>query len=503
MKKIRYPRLAYNKTTLIGLMIFLVTMLTFLILLFMELAAGSSNPYVGIFVYMVLPPVALFGLLLIPIGMWRRFKVLQSSDRPDTARFPYVDLNRATHRRTALLLLVVALLYSGLAAVGSFQAYHHSESVEFCGATCHVPMKPEYTTYQLSSHARVACTACHVGEGVGWYAKSKLSGAYQVYASAFDKFPRPIPTPIKDLRPARETCERCHWPEKDSGGQQRLITHYMYDEENTEWPINLLVKTGGGDPETGQPEGIHWHMNTAVETEYIARDPQRQDIPWIRVTERETGRVTVYQDEDDPLTEEEIAAGPVRRMDCMDCHNRPSHKFRSPDFAVDRALLTGRIPRDLPEIKRVAVEATAAHYETEEEAHREIAARIPGFYRKEYPDVSVARRVDIEKAVVATQTLFSQILFPEMKVRWTDYPDNIGHFIEPGCFRCHTPTKVSEEGWTITQDCNVCHSILSQGSEDRFEMASSPEGLEFVHPEDIDEEWRETGCFECHEGTQP
>jgi hypothetical protein len=463
-----------------------------------------QNPYAGIFIHMVLPPIALVGLLLVPIGMLRQARILREKGIAGVQKWPHLDLNRPTHRRGVGLLLIASLLYVALSAVGSYQAYHHTESVAFCGMTCHSVMKPEYTAYQLSSHARVACTACHVGEGASWYAKSKLAGAYQVYATTFDKYPRPIGTPIKNLRPAQETCERCHWPERFYGAQQRQFNHYMYDEENTHWPINMLIKTGGGDPKTGQTAGIHWHMNIGVKVEYIARDARRQDIPWIRVTELATGRVTTYQDQEEPLSEEEIAATTPRIMDCMDCHNRPSHKFNSPDHGVDLALLTGQIPADLPEVKRAAVEAIAADgYETEEQALQAIAATMRDFYDEDYPEVLHDRSSDLQQAILGAQRVFSQSIFPEMKVRWDAYPDNIGHFINPGCFRCHDGNKVSAEGWVINPDCRTCHTILAQGSGERAQMASSAEGLEFVHPEDIDDEWRETACSECHEGTQP
>ncbi|HEU4928334.1 MAG TPA: cytochrome C, partial [Candidatus Krumholzibacteria bacterium] len=271
---------------------------------------------------------------------------------------------------------------------------------------------------------------------------------------------------------------------------------------NTHWPINLLIKTGGGDPKTGQTAGIHWHMNIGVQVEYVARDEHRQDIPWIRVTDRVTGRVTVYQDQTSPLSAEELAAATVRKMDCIDCHNRPSHKFNSPDNAIDRAILTGSIDPSLPEIKRVAVEAMQSPYETKDEAFRAIATKIPDFYRQNHPEILAQKRVAIDEAVLATQYQFSQNIFPEMKVRWEGYPDNIGHFIFPGCMRCHDGNKVSDDGWTITRDCTSCHSILRQGHADSTQVAAMEAGLEFVHP-DGGEDWRDTNCHECHTGTQP
>jgi nitrate/TMAO reductase-like tetraheme cytochrome c subunit len=484
-----------------GLVLALITALTILFFLLARSGSGHSNPYLGLFVYMILPPFLLIGLLLVPVGMARQWKRVRAG-LGELPKRPKIDFNNRTHRNAFGIFIAGGLIYGGLSAVGAYQAFHHTESVAFCGETCHTVMKPEHVAYQNSPHARVLCSACHVGEGAGWYAKSKLSGAYQVYAAAFNKYPRPIPTPIKNLRPAQETCERCHWPEKFFGAQQRQLNHYMYDEENTYWPIDMLIKTGGGDPKTGQTAGIHWHMNIGMRVEYIARDEQRQDIPWIRVTDRGTGRVTTYQDEDDPLTEEEILAGPRRLMDCMDCHNRPSHKFRSPEYGVDLAILTGRIDRGLPSIKRVAVEAMAKVYETEAAAMRGIASEIPDYYRSNHPDLFQEKRVAIDEAVVAVQEQFSQSIFPEMKVRWENYPDNIGHMIFPGCMRCHNGAKVSEEGWVITRDCRTCHTILSQGSGDRLEMATSRDGLEFTHP-DGDDDWRDTGCYECHMGTEP
>jgi len=387
--------------------------------------------------------------------------------------------------------------------VGSYQAYHYTESNEFCGQTCHRVMHPEFTAYQNSSHARVKCVDCHIGSGAGWYAKSKLSGAYQVYATLADKYPVPIPTPIKNLRPAQETCEQCHWPKRFFGAQQRQFNHYMYDEANTYWPINMLIKTGGGDPKTGQTSGIHWHMNIGVRVEYVARDTRRQDIPWVRVSDRVTGRVTVYEDTENPLSREELQRAEIRVMDCMDCHNRPSHNYYSPDHQIDLALLTGRIDRDIPEIKRVAVEAMAQEFDSEEAAIEGIANYMTQIYREKRPELYVRQRAAIDAAIVSTQEAYGRSIFPTMKVKWSEYPDDIGHFIYPGCMRCHDARHRSAEGLQLTRECNACHAILSQGSGGRAQLSTTQAGLEFEHPEDIGEAWREVGCFACHGGVRP
>jgi hypothetical protein len=501
-KRIRLPKLAYNALSIAGAAIALVSGVTLAFFLVLIATIGEANPYIGIFVYLVLPAVLAIGVALVPIGMLRKRRRIRRHVEEPALQWPTLDLNRSTHRNALIVLLFGIGFLTLVSVVGGYQAYHFTESVEFCGTTCHTVMKPEHTAYGNSAHARVACAACHVGAGAGWYAKSKLSGAYQVYAAAFDKFPRPIPTPIKNLRPAQETCEQCHWPEKFFGAQQRQFNHYMYDEKNTHWAINLLIKTGGGDPKTGQTAGIHWHMNIGMAVEYIARDERRQEIPWVRVTDRATGRVTVYQDSESPLSEEDLKAAVIRRMDCIDCHNRPSHQFHSPDYAVDKAILTGQVDPSLPEIKRAAVEAMQKEYETEDEAHRAIAASIPAFYHDRYPEVFKERRTAIDAAVLAVQRQFSDNIFPEMKVRWEDYPDNIGHFIYPGCMRCHDGKKVSAEGWVITRECTSCHVILRQGDANSTEIAQTEDGLEFRHPAGGDD-WRNANCNECHSGTQP
>jgi hypothetical protein len=503
MRRIRLPRLAYNWITAVGIIIASVVILLMTFLYIIDLFASETNPYVGIFLYMALPPFMVLGFILIPIGMFRKWLKMRKGLAETHTNWPTIDLNYKSHRNAALLFVMVLGVLLVIGAFISYEAYHFTESVTFCGKTCHTVMKPEYVAYQNSPHARVACVECHVGAGADWYAKSKLSGLYQVYAVMSDKFPRPIPTPIENLRPARETCEKCHWPGKFYGAQQRLFDHYMYDETNSYWPINMLVKTGGGDPKSGPMSGIHWHTFISHKIEYIARDKGAQDIPWVRSTDLKTGRVSIYQNTEEPLTPEELDSAEVRVLDCMDCHNRPSHIYNSPDRAIDAMLQIDRIDKTLPEIKRVAVEAMAAEYETEDSALHGIANHIIDFYMNEYPDVYGSKRAKIDQAVLETQLQFSQNIFPEMKVRWENYPDNIGHFYTSGCMRCHEGNHSSEDGETLTTDCYSCHIILAQGSGDRAEMATTPEGLPFIHPEDIDEAWKEMGCYECHTGTQP
>jgi hypothetical protein len=281
----KLPRLVYNRISFVGAVIASLSLLMFIFLFILHTVSDTARvPYAGLVIFVVVPTFLLFGLILIPIGMffeWRHWKRTGVRSIPT---FPRIDLNNPRHLNAAFIFVVGSILLLFLSAFGSYQAYEYTDSVSFCGRLCHEVMQPEYVAYQNSPHARVACVDCHVGPGANWYVRSKLSGSYQVYATLFNKYPEPIPTPIENLRPAQQTCEQCHWPEQFFGGQQKKFVHFLPDEQNSRWEINMLIKTGGGSPETGQTEGIHWHMNIANRVEYIASDEKRQVIPWVKIT---------------------------------------------------------------------------------------------------------------------------------------------------------------------------------------------------------------------------
>jgi hypothetical protein len=503
MAKRRFPPLLYNHVSAAGVILAVASTVVLLLLFAIGWTAAHDNPYFGIFLFMVVPPFLILGLALIPLGMLLQWRRARRGDAPEARRWPHVDLAIPSHRNAAVVFLLGTLAFVVISAFGSYNAYHYSESVSFCGTTCHEVMEPEYVTYTNSPHARVACTACHVGPGADWFVRSKLSGAYQIYATLADRHPRPIPTPIESLRPAQVTCEQCHWPERAFGAQQRELHHFLYDDESSHWPIEMLIKTGGGDPATGQTSGIHWHMNIGVEVHYIARDERRLDIPWVQVYDRRTGRTTVYQSQQAPLSAEEIARATPRLMDCMDCHNRPTHIFRSPDRAIDEALLMREIDGSIPAIKRVAVALLAGDYASVDEAHRQIAEGIEQVYQNEHPEFYAAHQQTIQHAVAAVQRAYSRNFFPTMRASWAVYPSHAGHMESIGCMRCHGGDHASEEGEVVTTSCTACHTILTQGTGEMRQVASSPDGLEFLHPEDIGDAWQDMGCWECHSGTRP
>jgi nitrate/TMAO reductase-like tetraheme cytochrome c subunit len=485
-----------NWVTLIGTALALISLFSILFLLLADLLGGGGKPYFGIFAYVVFPVILSLGLFLIPIGIFaerRRRRRLAPDEIPP---LPRIDLNRPDHLRLFLLFIGFGLFFLLLSGVGSYQAYQFSDSVTFCGLVCHSVMKPEYTAYQASPHARVPCVECHVGPGATWYVRSKLSGSYQLYAVTFNRYPRPISSPIKSLRPAQETCEHCHWPEKFWGDRFKVITHFGSDERNTRRQIQMLIRTGGGSPATGLTSGIHWHMNIRNEVWYIATDPHRQEIPWVRVKDMQ-GRVTEYIAEDSPLTPEEIERAEKRRMDCIDCHNRPSHVFLPPNQGVDQSLLSGRIDSSLPFIKRKAVEVLARPYSTTEQAREGIATELDSYYLTNHPSVYSGMRDRIKAAISEVQRIYQTNFFPEMKVDWRTHPNNIGHLYSLGCYRCHDDRHVSREGKILRKDCGICHLILEQ--EEGGKPVAGVKEKGFRHPVEIGN-LGEVICSDCHTG---
>ncbi len=485
-----------NPTSRIGIAISVVALFLSVFFLILDFLGGATNPYTGILTFFVFPGILFAGIVITIVGAILERRNRRLRQPAAVPRFPVVDLNDPSRRRHFIWVAAFFILFFLLSSVGGYRAYHFSDSVTFCGKACHEVMEPEFTTYSNSPHARVACVACHIGPGADWFVRSKLSGMYQVYATTFDKYPRPIPTPIENLRPAQETCEQCHWPKQFFGAVQKENRHYLMDEENTPWTIQLLIKVGGGDPTFGKVGGIHWHMSIENKIEYVATDDQRQNIAWVRKTD-ENGTVTIYESVEEPL-ENPPEAYEIRTMDCIDCHNRPTHIFRSPREAINVALQTRRIDRDLPYVKMKGVELLAEQYGSTDEARRAIADGLNAFYKAEYPQIYEQKKAAIGDAVEELSRIYRNNFFPAMNSRWDIYPDNVGHLIWKGCFRCHNGNHLSEAEQSISKDCNACHIIISQGTEE--ETAVSLAGLEFRHPVDIGEAWREMACHECHTG---
>src|SRR5512136_252604 len=270
-----------NRLTEAGAAIAALAALFFISFQVIETLSPTSNPYSGLWTFMVLPALLVVGLILIPAGYLRERNRRRRiyPDIKDWPKLPHFDPNNPGHRKAFAVVAFGTMLVIPLIAISSYQGYHYTESTGFCGQVCHTVMEPEHTSYLGSPHARVSCASCHIGPGASWYVKSKISGVRQVIAVNLNTFSRPIHTPIKDLRPAKETCEQCHWPAKFFGAQLRTRVHFASDEKNTRREIRVLVKTGGADSSMGPASGIHWHMALSQKIEYVASDAQRQVIP--------------------------------------------------------------------------------------------------------------------------------------------------------------------------------------------------------------------------------
>lgn len=477
------PRFGFfrNWLSLAGIVLSMGSLFCFMLLFLLDSLSHFANPYIGVLTYLVSPSFLFLGIVMSVTGIvWRRWR--EKKTHGLVPKFQ-IDLGRQRDRRILGVFLGGSAGFLLVSAVLSYQTYHYTESVQFCGQACHTVMKPELVTYSHGPHARVACVECHIGPGATWFVKAKISGTYQVYAVAFDKYPRPVPTPIKNLRPAQETCEQCHWPKKFVGNLDKTFNYFLADETNTPFTVRLLMKVGGGDPTHGPVGGIHWHMNVGNKVQYLATDGARQKIPWVRVIDSR-GAVSDYRTTGftNAVNEAEI-----RTMDCMDCHNRPAHTYQSPNDAVNLAISLGHIDRCLPWIKSNAVYALTRKYTNETQAVRGIATLLADRYRGD------AR---IRPAIDAVQEIYTNNFFAEMNASWDKYPNNIGHKDWMGCFRCHDGMHKTADGRAIkADDCNACHTILAQGSGAELNLLSAT-GQKFKHPGDeVD-----GACNDCHTG---
>jgi NapC/NirT cytochrome c family, N-terminal region len=447
--RIDLPAMVRNPISLIGAAITTAMAIVFFALLGLELTGQLRNPYLGLLLFVAVPAVFIFGLILIPVGAWsQRRRVLAGEADAD---WPVVDLRLPRTRSVIFgvaLLTCVNLVIVSLAAYGTV---HHMESAEFCGTTCHTTMEPEWKAHQVSPHAKVACVNCHVGPGAEALVESKIAGTRQLWQLFTNNVPTPVPAPVHNMRPARETCQVCHWAEKLHDDKLKVIREYADDEKSSETVTRLQLHVGGGRADLGAGGGIHWHMNIANQIEFISTDPQRQIIPWVKLTDR-NGNTREYAI--DGVTPEQLARGERRTMDCIDCHNRPAHTFEpAPERAVDVAIAAGRLPRTLPFARREAVAALKDEYPSGEAARAGIDVRLRTAFTAQSADPALA------PFIAGVQEIYGRNVFPAMKVKWGTYPNHLGHVFFNGCFRCHDDNHKSPDGRVIKQDCESCHAM--------------------------------------------
>ncbi len=444
-----------HPVSVVGAWLTTLSAFTFLFVFLIDLFGLHHNPYFGLVFFLLLPVLFVLGLLLIPLGIVLERRRAHKGLEP--RRLPRIDLNDPVHQRTIVVVLALTIVNVLIVSLAAYRGVEYMDSTQFCGQVCHTVMEPEFVAHRDGPHSRVACVDCHIGSGAPWFVKSKIDGTRQVFAVMFNTYSRPIASPVYDLRPARDTCEHCHWPEKFHGDRVMVVPSFSSDERNTASPTRLVMHVGGGLPQLGRPAGIHWHTNPQNQVEYVATDTKRQEIPYVRLTDA-SGTVREYRT--DAGSDDKIAGLERRRMDCVDCHNRPTHNFfATPERAVDEALARGAIATALPFARREAVAALKATYPDRASAEAEIAKRLRAFYAENDPPGMQPAAADLDQAVRTTQFLYARSVFPAMKVTWGTHLNNIGHVDSPGCFRCHDDQHKAADGRNIRQDCELCHEI--------------------------------------------
>ncbi len=489
-----------NPMSYAGQVIIIVGLLLILAALAWQLSVGPGSPYLGILAFVVFPGIVFIGIFLFLWGGRRESARRRKDPTRVSAAYPRLDLNDPHLRRRFTVVIVVFISGLALLAFVAYNAFLFTESVTFCADICHSVMEPEGVSHTISPHARVGCVACHVGTGASWYVRSKLSGVRQLFAVTFNTYPRPIPTPVANLRPARDTCEECHWPQAFLGTITRTLPDYQLDAVNSLQYFTLGLKVGGGlNP--AQTGGIHWHVDPSVEVSFVAADEKLQVVPWVRV-KRHDGTVDTYVSQDTTATAADLARETQHLMDCLDCHNRATHQFGDPDDLLDDALAGGMLPADLPSLKRVSLQALTARYATEEEARRRIPETIQSFYRTQYPSVAAASAAQIRQATEQVTFIWTHHVFPSMNVQWGTYYNNVGHKQWPGCFRCHDGRHVNQKGELLSRDCALCHTQPQR----RIPLTGVP--LEWVQPQPDWHPMALTGkhatilCDQCHRPAQ-
>jgi len=371
-------------------------------------------------------------------------------------------MKRHNYRAKLIFLLTAGTIGIIFLVIGMYQMVEFMDSTAFCGRLCHQVMYPEYVTHQVSPHSNVTCAQCHVGRGADYLVKSKLSGLPLITATILGNYERPIPTPVKNLRPARDICEQCHQPGRFSGDLVRVHTKYLQDENNTQQVDSRILRVGGG--ELGIAHDIHWLI--AGNVWYLPMDEKRQQIGWVGIENEKGELVTEYIDPDKAAelihTDPQRIEKEKRLMDCMDCHTRVTHIFQSPEELIDTAFIQGKIDVDLPYIKREGMKALDPQNASLAQAYARVEA-IRDFYAASYPNVYVSQGRAIEAAITQLKEIARLTTFPEMKVTWKSYIDNAGHQKAPGCFRCHgklVAISGDKKGQMLTSSCELCHYVV-------------------------------------------
>lgn len=436
--------------SLVGAALVTTAGISWLFVLPQQIRGHVDNPYIGIIVFLILPMVFFAGLALIPIGIYLERRQIRAGMTPGAFD------RRTALRRLAWFFGITTLLNILIGTQITYRAMNYMETPQFCGKSCHA-MKPEFSAYQNSPHSKVECVECHVAPGAAGWISSKANGMRQCVETVLGTAPKPIPSALESNRlvPARQTCENCHWPQNFAGVRLRVFSKYADDEPNTRTETVLLMLIGGN-----RLSGIHGaHLGPGVHIRYAATDSTRQVIPSVEYRNDLTGEVHKFTSSDPPGNAPKALQN--YDMQCVDCHNRPTHTFDLPERAMDKAMAFGEIPVTLPFVKKKGVELLKTDYRSSQEAADKLPAALTAFYQENYAELYRQRTKDISQAGKAVLAIYNRNVFPDLKVAWGTYPNNLGHTDFPGCFRCHDGSHTAVDGKVIGQDCNICHQPLA------------------------------------------
>ncbi|MEN8136779.1 MAG: NapC/NirT family cytochrome c [Thermodesulfobacteriota bacterium] len=448
------------------------------VLLFIDMQGIVQNPYFGFLIYMVMGPLFVIGLLTVLVGQFL-FR-----DREEIGLFT-LEYIREQFNMPGRFIRVRKLIYISstlgfftliVIVVVSYTGFRYTETIGFCGQFCHDVMEPQYISHQNSPHSRIACVKCHISGSSDLVTRSKVSGVTMIFSTVLGRYERPIKNPVHSLRPDREVCEQCHRPEVFHGDKLYIKDYFLADEQNTRVQTVLLMRIGSSGYRDRLAQGIHWHVSPDHKTYYRSARDDQDRITEVKLVDHD-GSVFIFKNKEEPL-DRELGEEDYRLMDCMDCHNRPTHVFLPASEAVDRKIAMGAIARTLPFIKKVALEVILQKYDSKAQARRRIAEGIEGWYAENRPDVPVERKTELDQAVNVIYQAWAENVFPEMGIGWETYRNNLAHESGNGCFRCHSDSYQTTEGRGIPNNCDLCHYILA-------EKQPSPDIMRILHGEKI------------------
>jgi nitrate/TMAO reductase-like tetraheme cytochrome c subunit len=466
-------------------------------LILMDILTTRQNLYLGILTYVIFPFLLLISITFILFGIYLKKK--RSKARKDkinlggksssekVLHFHY-DSQNPVHNKRLIITIIFTICFLMVSSLGTYKVYEFTESNEFCGTVCHDVMHPEYLAHGNSPHSQLKCVDCHIGSGVNAYFKAKVSGLHQVIGVITGDYSKPIPSPLHKMRSAKEICSTCHSIDYKHENIQKDYAYFVREEDNKKWNIKMLLKTSD----------IHKsHANSNAAKIFYVSDKENETIPWVKVV-RPNGEKVIYKASDEDGEVMVVNEETQKEMDCLGCHNRPAHNFISPNDSLNKAMAKNLINVNIPSIKDNALEILEKPFYSKEEALKEISNFIMNYYKTNEEDYFSKNKPEIKKAINSIKDIYTKNFFPEMNVRWSSYSNFNNHKDTTGCFRCHDSNHISDKGSKIPNDCNTCHLIIEQGYDNTIEKNTA--GLTFTHPTDIDKEWKETKCSECHTG---